>query len=507
MSAAPSVEPRVDLHVDLRQRRDLALVAVAAALSTLPLWLSRFPIAQDLPAHIETAAQIRALWAGDVDVTALYRLHAQPWPNATPVLLLAPLLSLFDGLLAGKLLLALGVVAWPVSIGLLLQRLGRPALLALLVLPTSFDLSFSYGFLHFVLGKPLWALCLVAAVDVARTASVGRLVRLALLLAVLFSTHLMLFATAVPLCAVIVVVCAASWGTRLRAAIATAAGGAPSLWWWSQQPPARGGATTFLSPGEGLARLWSNLGDLHSGPLDAVPWLLGLAGLLTATLTARRTAIGKETVAVVVVVAGVLAFAWFGPVRLPQVSVVAERFWSLGAALLVCVPPIALSKKGRVVVVVAALVGLTVHVTDLTRRWRAFSSQDMGDFDGLLKQIPPRSRIATFYVTPLSSWGRHNALWHWGKLAALQGSSTDDNFAWRDTCVVGLVPGVTPPRHPHLVDGELAPWDFLLVRGASPSVDKRLAALHVQLVTSTGSWRLFRIEKSKTKTTTTTAQP
>ncbi|MDP2345331.1 MAG: hypothetical protein Q8O67_30585 [Deltaproteobacteria bacterium] len=476
-----------------KQQRDVFVVVVLAALSALPLWLARFPIAQDLSAHIETAAQIRALWQGDVDVAAVYRLHAQPWPNATPVLLLAPLLGLFDGLVAGKLLLTLGVIAWPASIALLLARLQRPAWLALLVLPTSFDLSFSYGFLHFVMGKPLWALCLVAAVDVARTASWPRLARLALLLALLFATHLMLFASALPLCAVVFVVCASGLGTRLKAALATAIGGAPAVWWWSQQPPARGAPPTFPGPIESLARVWSNLGDLHSGPLDAVPWALALAALIIAIATGTRTAFKKETVAVVVVAVAVVAFAWLGPVRLPGVSVVAERFWSLGAALLVAVPPIALSKNGRIAVVVAALLGLSVHVVELTRRWQAFSQEEMGDFDALLARIPPGSRIATHYVSPFSSWGRHNALWHWGKLAALRGSSTDDNFAWRETCVVGLVPGVKPPRHPNLVDKELSGWDFLLVRGANPSIDRRLAGLHLELVTSTGQWRLFRV--------------
>ncbi len=487
-------------------RRDLVVVVVLATLSTLPLWLARFPIAQDLPAHIETAAQIKALWSGDVDANALYRLHAQPWPNALPVLLLAPLLSVFDGLVAAKLLLTLGVIAWPLSLALLARRLGRSALLALLVLPTSFDLSFSYGFLHFVVGKPLWALCLVAAVDVVRASSVSRLARLTLLLGLLFATHLMLFATALVLCALVIVVCSTTWHARLPALLSTALGGAPAWWWWVQQPPAHGGSTAFLPPLQSLARLWTNLGDLHEGALDALPWGLALAALVAAVVTGKRLPLTRETVVVVVVAVAVLAFAWLGPVRLPQVSIVAERFWSLGAALLALVPPIALSKRGRVVVVVAALLGLAVHTTELTRRWRAFSREEMGDFDALLSSIPEHSRVATFYVSPLSHWGRHNALWHWGKLAALRGSSTDDNFAWRDTCVVGLAPGMRPPRAPHLVDRELAAWDFLLVRGASPPVDKSLAALHLEAVTSTGSWRLFRIMPI-TASTTTTVQP
>lgn len=486
---------------------DLVVVAAVAALSTLPLWLARFPIAQDLPAHVETAAQIRALWQGDPAVAASYVLHPPPWPNALPTLLLAPLLSVLDGLTAAKLLVAVGVVAWPVSITLLLRRFDRAPLLALLVVPTSFDLSFGYGFLHFVLGKPLWALALVAAVDVARgpgdgaRASAGRfaLVRLALVLALLFATHLMLFATAVPLCALLIVLCATTWKTRAKALLSTALGAAPAAWWASSQPPSSGGRTVYPGLVSSLTHLWDNLGDLHSGPVDAVPWIVCGAALVVAVVVSDKRAGGKDGghggVALAVVCACVVAFACFGPVRLPQVSVVAERFWSLGAALLVGVPPIALSRRARVVVVAAGLVAALVIAADLGARWRAFSKDDMGDFDDLLAQIPPGSKVATHYASPFSSQGNHNALWHWGKLAALRGSATDDNFAWRATCVVGLRPGVAPPPRPTLDDKGLAGWDFLLVRGRDVGLERKLRALPLTLVTSTGSWRLFRVSR------------
>lgn len=487
-------------HSNVKLRGDLAIVAVVAAVSTLPLWLARFPIGQDLPAHIETAAQIRALWAGDTDVAAWYRLHAQPWPNALPVVLLAPLLAAGNGVLAAKVLLGIGVVAWPLSIALLLQRLQRPVLLAVLVWPSSFDLSFSYGFLHFVMGKPVWALCLVAAFDVASRASTARLIRLALLFVVLFTTHIMLFATALPLCLGVIALCGADGPTRIKGSAAAALGATPALWWWVHQPPSSGGTAAFLPLTTGLARAWTNLGDLHDGAVDALPWLLVLLAFIVAMGSATRSAVRRQTTAMVVVVGALVAFAWLGPVRLPQVSVVAERFWSLGAALLVAVPPVVLSKRGRIVIVIAAVLGLCSHVVDLTQRWRAFSRDEMGDFDALLTAVPPHSRVATYYVTPLSSWGRHNALWHWGKLVALNGSSSDDSFAWRDTCVVGLAAGQTPPRHPALVDPELEAWDYLLVRGASSAVDRQLAALHLQRVTTTGTWRLFRVVKANPST-------
>lgn len=476
-----------------------AIVAIVAAATTLPLLLARFPIAQDLPAHVETAAQILALWRGDPAVVDVYQLHGQPWPNALPVLLLAPLLGVIDGLSAAKLLVGLTLLAWPLSLALLLHRLGRSPILALLLLPTSFDLSFGYGFLHFLVGKPLWALALVAAFDVARGATVRRLLRLCVVLALLFATHLMLFATAVPLCAVVVVVCATGWRTRLRAGLATVAGAAPALSWAAQQK-SQAGKTVFPAPLTSLQQLWSNLGDLHSGSLDGVPWVLcalGVAGV--ALLPGLRSSVDKTralprtTVAVGLIAVGVVAFAWLGPVRLPQVSVVAERFWSLGAALLVCVPPLLVNPRGALVVVVVGALAAGVITVDVTGRWRAFSATDMGDFDALLQKIPPGSRIATHYVNPFSTSGRHNALWHWGKLSAQNGSVTDDNFAWRSTCVVGLKPGRSPLSHPTLSNAELKNWDFLLVRGSSAAADRTLLDLRLSLVMSTGSWRLFAV--------------
>jgi hypothetical protein len=259
----------------------------------------------------------------------------------------------------------------------------------------------------------------------------------------------------------------------------------------------------FPAPLTSLQQLWSNLGDLHSGSLDAVPWLLGAVGLVVVAVvpglrslrnsTQRTPGLPRTTLAIGLVAVLVIAFAWLGPVRLPQVSVVAERFWSLGAALLGCVVPLLLSRRGALVVVVFGVVAAGVVTVDVTGRWRAFSDDDMGDFDALLQKIPPGSRIATHYVNPFSTSGRHNALWHWGKLSAQRGSVTDDNFAWRSTCVVGLKPGRVPLPHPTLSNAELKNWDFLLVRGSSAATDRTLRNLRLSPVMSTGSWRLFAV--------------
>ncbi|MBM4281236.1 MAG: hypothetical protein FJ137_10935 [Deltaproteobacteria bacterium] len=481
-------------------RRALLVIGVLAMASTLPFAWARFPVGQDLPAHVETAAQIRALWSGDIELARSYVLHGPPWPNALPTFLVALLLPIVDGLVAGKVVTAVGIVGWPLTLALLCRRLGRSPWAALLALPTCFDLSLSYGFLHFVVGKPLFALALVAAVDVARRPDRRRGATLALALTALFCTHLMLFVVGSGLVVAMLAILSRGARGRVVSAVAVVAGAAPAVGWWLLARPAAtpGGATMFAPLPAALGALWSNLGDRHDDVMDVVPWLVCLLAAVVAAVVSDRACAAprRENAALVVVFIGVAGFALFGPVRTPHVAIVAERFTAPAVALGALLVPVA-GARARAVAVVAAVVATCVLVVDVGGRWRAFSATDMGNFDALLDRIPPGARVATHYVTPFSPHGRHNAAWHWPKLVALRGGSTDDSFAWRSTCVVGLQDGVRPPLQPRLVDGELAAWDFLLVRGRAASTDRALAALALTPVFATGTWRLFRVDDAR----------
>jgi hypothetical protein len=117
----------------------------------------------------------------------------------------------------------------------------------------------------------------------------------------------------------------------------------------------------------------------------------------------------------------------------------------------------------------------------------------MGDFQRVLDAVPAGARVATSFVRPLSPWARHNALWHWPKLVSLRGATTDDAFAWRATCVLGLRDGVQPPRHPIITRAALSSWTHLLLQGSSPAIERQLQVLRPTLLVQTGEWRLFSI--------------
>lgn len=457
-----------------------AAVVVVAVVAALPWLACAYPIAQDLPAHTETAAQLAGVWRGDA-FFADHVWRGPLWPNATPIYAIAGLmLGGVDGFVATKLVLWLGLVAWPLSLAALLVRLGRSPAWACLLVPTAYDLSLSYGFLHFVVGKPLFVLALCLAFDAARGV---RRALLPLALVVLFATHLMLFVVAAFLCAVIVVVASTARPAARAATLALVAVAVVPFAVWNHGRPTPAGEAAFLSLTESLGRAWSNSGDLHAGAGDGVVWGVCGAALLLAVLAHARAraplAPDRARVALVIITVGIVGFAVVGPVRLPGVSIVAERFWSLGAAL-VGVLVIAIAggvaeahaPRLRAALAAAALLAAGGLAVDHGRRFVAFENDDMGTGDtslrALLAAVPPGSRVATHYRSPLSRHGRYHALWHWPKLVSLGGSKSDDDFAIRDTCVVGLAPGVRPLSHPRLGDrAALAGYDFVLVEGGA----------------------------------------
>ena len=485
--------------------RDVLVVFAISLLVTVPLVIVHFPMGQDLPAHIETAAQILALWRDEDIVGARYLLHQLPWPNALPTMVLAALMTVMDALPAARLLTGVGLALWPTSLALLSARLGRAPLWALLALPTTYDLAFAYGFFHFVVGKPLWTLVLAHAAHAARTDRRGPYVLLALLLPLLFCTHLLLGLSAAALAVIVVLVLADSWRRRLAGLLACTAGIAPALWWMRGQAPTPGG-TVRLPLDQACAHLWPNLGDLAADSSDALPWqiaalVVAVVSVITLQSRSRRDWLTRDTAVVLLLGLLTLGFALLGPIRTAQASVVAERFSSLGVAVLVLLPPVVTSgqRSSRRALMAVGVVIAVLMARGTTARWQAFNDDEMGDFEHLLEQIPTGAVVATHFVRPLSTHGHYNVLWHWPKLVALRGGVTDDSFAFRATCVVGLRHGAQPPRRRPLRANEaftlpgLAGFDHLLVQGTEARVDAAVRRGLLTPVTSTGVWQLLRI--------------
>ena len=194
-----------------------------------------------------------------------------------------------------------------------------------------------------------------------------------------------------------------------------------------------------------------------------------------------------------------------GPVVLPQVSVVAPRLTALGVAFLFLALPLPAATPvpralGRVIAAVM-LAAMAVFSFQLAQHWRAFSHDEMGDFEDLVARVPAGVRVGTRIPTPFSVHGPHNALWHWPKLACLtSGSFTDDTFAYRATAFVELTPqararGFIVKNASRVDDAALDAFGALLVHGddAEAARTQALGKGRLRPISSTGTWHLFAV--------------
>jgi hypothetical protein len=139
------------------------LGAIALAWSAFCAFcLSGAPPCIDLPAH---AAQLQVL--GEVlrggPASTVFEAHLSPGYGLT-TWLFVPVAMVFDGAVAAKSAAWLALTLFPVSVGLLAHRLGRPLELAVLAAPLGFSVSYWYGFLPTFFAGPLvvltWAVWL-----------------------------------------------------------------------------------------------------------------------------------------------------------------------------------------------------------------------------------------------------------------------------------------------------------------------------------------------------------
>jgi len=137
------------------------LVAGVAAVLTLanllPIWLVRFPPLQDYPNHLLTAHIIAHYDDPNFDYAQNFVLSWRPVPNMLADIIMAGLAHVVSTPLAGKLVLSLYIIFFPVSIFYLVTAVGGNTPLAgFLSFPLTYNWFFNMGFLNFCLGLPLY---------------------------------------------------------------------------------------------------------------------------------------------------------------------------------------------------------------------------------------------------------------------------------------------------------------------------------------------------------------
>jgi len=169
------------------------LLVSASLLATLPLWIPAYPPMTDLPQH---AAQVTLLRQMHDPHFAFANQFEVNWftpylVGYFPIYLLSPWLGI---VLACKLVICLGLAAFPLSTALVMTETGTDRYWSLLSIPAMYGFSYYWGFLNFIVAAPIGMCFFWIVMRSVRHESRWNAVSLALLLNLLFFCHALICA-------------------------------------------------------------------------------------------------------------------------------------------------------------------------------------------------------------------------------------------------------------------------------------------------------------------------
>jgi hypothetical protein len=388
---------------------------VAAAASAVPLWCARFLPLADLPQHVAAIGMLRSWWSPALHLGTRYALNVGD-SQYFVYHAAGAALSLVTGSAesANRVLLTLVAVSFPYALRSLLSALDRDARLALFAAPAFWSAPLMMGFVPYVAAVPvaLWGVALF--VRQARAPSRGRSVGLACLACLLFGLHLSAYLV---LLGCVVVVSAPLY----------------------RRPANAVRALVWMAPSTALTAAWALRGSLVVPSVPA-PEGTQVAWTSTRTLVEQlpiwahdiwRSHV-DEGCAVVFSIALIVLVFQRG--RVPEDAWLARAAWVPFAVALLAYavlpysigPAVMLDTRMATFVVLFAPLVLTpspgpwgtlplvavfashlVGVVDSAIEVRRTESEELGDVDRLLREIPADARVLTL---PVHLTSKHT---HW----------------------------------------------------------------------------------------------
>lgn len=464
------------------------LLLLGALLATVPLWRVPYPPLQDLPQHL---AAIRVLHSyadpayGFAQHYVLQLLHTQ---YLAFYLACDALARLVDLQTATLLVASAAVAAIPLSGGALLASLGRDRAMGLLLVPLTYNAHLILGFLNFVAALPLCLYGLSLSVRQRDDFQALRAIGLALLMVLCFYTHVV--PCALLMLGHVLVSLSRDWRAQLRAAL-TLAPSLPAVLLWLLRSPAGAATAEAAGLGAGVRRaqfrpvahaleqlpawlldVFAGRGDQEVMQLWAGLMLSLVAVALVQGLAARRHVWASVRMRLLLLVPLCTAGYLYLPSGYGWIWPIADRF-----ALLACVlalPAIPqLHGAFRALTLAAVLALSTAHVAEADQAFAGFA-QEVGDLDGALSAIPPRSKVAGLIFDRGSRNIRFSPFIHFvayyqarkgGVVMFTFADFPQSPFAFR----AENRPPPVPPRWEWLPGrvrpADLAYYDFVLVRG------------------------------------------
>ncbi len=459
-----------------------------ALLASAPAWIVRHPPLQDLPFHLATIRIIRSFHdpAYGFDQELSLTLGRTQY---VVYYLLAAFLSSFVGLLAANVALVSTYLGGTVlALRDLLRALGKDPRLSLFVVPVLVNILFVYGLVQFLFGIPvmLWALATAVRHFEAPTRKTTAL--LAVLALVLFYSHVFPFGIFV-----IGFVALFPWESPRRwlsAGAPTLPAVAVVLWWLRFTEAGRlvfgaatdTGADPHKSPDAAILDLpnwFTNV--FHDNTDEYVLIALAVLVLVTLGLSQGERDTGKPVARRYVVLPVACVVLYF---LLPEghgyIWLIAQRFPLLFA--ITSIPLLRMPTGARGLAVTALALGLAAASTVNTcRHFITFERDEVGDIDGAIQAIAPRSRVCALIYDRGSNTMVNQPFLHFGSyVQAAKGGVVEFTYAGYAHWPVDFLPGHYPPPPPgrparlrwewtpeQVSMSEIFPYyDYVLTRGS-----------------------------------------
>jgi hypothetical protein len=472
--------------------------ALTTAALALPLLLTSFPLATDLPQHLSQIHLAGEVLAGRADLLVL-----NWWaPNNLVYLPLAGLSLVAAPPLSGKLALLLLIAAWVAAHVHLARRLERPVEHAVLASAFVFNVALYWGLLNFLIGWPVFALWLCASLKPRSRATWFRLLGLSLLL---YASHALWFVMGAAWLAVACLFAGprsvrdAAW--RLSALVPV---GIVAALWYPSLVAARTGASAtprWLSmPHE---RLWppylatSMLRGVE-GTLEPIFLACVLLWVIVALVTNRGALGWTLDVRLLACAALFLALVLYAPEVYLNTIFFSQRWLPCAAILLLLALPA--PRLNRRVVMLAAFALVVAFSGATARIWSLFERTEMTGLDAALVELPEHQRVLGLDFVKTSPLLRGRPfLQTFAYAQAMKGASL--SFSWAEHASGIVRYRERPPRQwtpglewfaERVRDDDLRWFDYVLVN-ASPEFHATIPAKTLRPVTTDGRWRLYQV--------------
>ncbi|MCG8556687.1 MAG: hypothetical protein MJD61_15580 [Proteobacteria bacterium] len=474
----------------------------------VPLWVIAYPPLQDFPQHVATARVLASYSDPSFGFSRYFE------PNLATQYLVPPLAGalltwLVGPLTACKLLLSAGIAASSYAMRSLLSSLAAPRIYALFVLPLTYNSQLGLGFLSFVMAVPLMLWGLALSVRLSSEFHRGHAVLLGVVSVVCLYTHLVPYGVlilgagvvfvsrdlvqiarrALPLLPSLLLALFGTAGSSLLSA---------GLFGEEQAHCPVYDETSLL-----LASIPHWLTDILHSSLDEqllVVWVLWWLLVLIVGLHFGNTRASPRRLKLALGFPLLLALYFVMP------RTACNLAWPVHARFLVLaafVAPLVLPDVPRWCrSATAGILGglIVVGANNLTKEFRAFEKNEVGDFREAISSIPMGQRVASLIFHHRSSTVRWAAFLHYGALCqASRGGAVLYSFADLPWWPVRLRSELGAPSpswnfmyNPVAVNPflELRWYDYVLARGGPGQLPQTPL---LQPVYSGSFWSVFKV--------------